>query len=848
MKSYINVYQDSARTLRHIYIEDGKVFDERVPFKPFLGVHAMSSESTSWTDMYGKPARIKVFDSIPEMKEWKKENDVGLDILGDISPTIQFIATKYRKDIQIQKQGMIIWNIDIEVDVKAGEGFPRPESAAFPINAITIQDMVSKTYTTFSLKDYNNIRKDVSYVRCHSENDLINRFLHFFETQNPHIITGWNIQFFDIPYIVNRVNRVMGPEDVKKLSRERNVSKREATNSMGQKQLYYALQGHIIWDYYDLYKKYQLEPRERYTLSFIAQTELGKDKIDYSEHGNLGELYENDFQKFIDYNIEDTTLVGDLDDKLGYIDLAISIMYKAKCTPDAIFGTVQPWDCLIYNEMLNRKILCPPNSRGIKEEFPGGYVKTPITGMHEWVVVYDIVSSYPNQIRSFNISPETIVSDRDLPDELRRVGEKLAFIKDPDDTDKDVCPCENIDDIEKYTELFQKYDVCFTANGKFFRRSKEGIIPSIYSKLFNERLGYKKMGKEKKKEYNNTKNPVTKHEMEQADLYSYTLKILLNSGYGSLANIHSRYFDLRIAEAITTNGQTCCRGVSNYLDNKYADITRVYNDTDSCFYNMSGILKKRFPKGVPNNQECLDFLLKFNKTVFEPSINGFFERLSVAMNMRELTIAMEAECIADISIHTAKKRYIMSKVWDEGVFHVEKPKLKIRGVEIVRTSTPQVVRDKLKEAVNLIFETKSNDALIEYVEQVKKDFFKMSFEDIAFPRSVTFSDYTLSSKGIPIGVRAALIYNKFIKDNKLTDKYQLISDGDKIKFILIKKPNKLGSNVVGIPTTLPEELAKHIQIDYDEQFAKTFIAPLESIFAAIGWTYEKKANLLDFFS
>ena len=277
----------------------------------------------------------------------------------------------------------------------------------------------------------------------------------------------------------------------------------------------------------------------------------------------------------------------------------------------------------------------------------------------------------------------------------------------------------------------------------------------------------------------------------------------------------------------------------------FANNILVHNST---FYSLEQMIKKRYPKGEPDKKTVLDFILKFNHQIFEPKIKEYLNRLSKAMNMRELTIDMEAECIADASLHTAKKRYIMSKVWDEGVFHLDKPKFKIRGVEIVRTSTPQMVRDKLKEAVNLIFETKSNDALIDFVDKYKKEFYNSNFEDIAFPRSVTFSNYTLNSSGLPIGVRAAFVYNKFLKDNKLDDKYPLIADGDKIKFSFIKEPNKMKSNVIGIPNKLPKELEEVIEIDYEEQFKKTFLAPLVSIFEAIGWNYERKASLTDFFS
>jgi DNA polymerase elongation subunit (family B) len=815
-RSFIHAYQCDHNNIRELYIEDGVAKEETIKFKPFLGLHAMKSEDTKWTDIYGKPAKIIAFNSIMEMRNWKKENSIGMEILGDIRPEIQYLATKYRGDIPIQKEGMVIWNIDIEVFCTTG--FPHAKLAQHPINAITIHDMVQDNYLVFSTGDYTPEKSNVSYIKCTDEVTLLTEFVNRWSKASPHVITGWNIKTFDIPYIVNRINRILGPDMVKCLSREKEVKQHEVKNSMGQADVTFSLTGHIIWDYIELYRKYCLEPREAYSLDYISKFELGGEKVDYSEYENLADLYTNDFQKFITYNIHDTTLVYELDKKLSFIDLALSIMYTAKCTPDNIFGTVQPWDCIIYNELLKRRVLCPQAKGNTKEDFPGGYVKPPKAGLHKWVMVFDIVSSYPNQIRSFNMSPETILNDHETPAELATLAQKFKFVYDEHERDNDLCPTDEIDDISYAADMLKKHDVCWSANGHFFKRKEEGIVANIYSRVFKERVRLKKLAGQYKRE--------GKPEARAYDLAQQALKILLNSGYGAMSNKHFRYFDIRIASAITTNGQTCCRGVSKYLEKKLPMLSIIYNDTDSIFVSMEKAIESRFGTNLPDDKTVLDFLLKFNEKKVQPLINAYFDELAEAMNMRELTIVMEPECVAKASIHTAKKRYIMNKVWDEGTFMVEHPKLKVRGVEIVRTSSPQWCRDKLREAVNEIFRTLDNDEMIKFIASSKLEFFKQPFEKVAFPRSVTFSDYTLDSKALPIGVRAALTYNKFITNKQLGGDYRLIGDGEKIKFAYIKTPNIIKSDVVGIPNKMPDELAGVIKVDYERQFEKTFLEPM----------------------
>lgn len=883
-KMLINAYSLNTNQIKHVYMLDGVVHKEIVNFKPFLGVHAGKDEVSSWTDMYGKKVKIKVFDSIVDMHKWKKENKGILEIFGDIDPVDMFVATQYRGDIELDTKGMKIFNVDIECvyedidykqklkvrkegiestlllkeldnkvnsseyqyldstktwkqytinDFKISNGFPNATDTKNVICSITINEMVTNTYTLFAFDDYKVQNDNETFIKCGNELDLLTKFLHYWNEQDPQIITGWGINHFDIPYLVNRINKICGSEQVKNLSPDRVIKQVKETNTANMEVITYKLQGIIIWDYLELYRKYTQETRESYTLDNIASVELGDQKIAYhDEHDNILDFYKNDTQLFLQYNIKDTALVYDINYKLDYINVAMSIMQKAKCRSDKIFGTISPWDCIIYNELLSRKILCPPNKHESKIDFVGGYVEEPIVGLHDWIMMYDIVSSYPSQIRSYNLSTETVIEDNRLPQELKDIKTKFTGI------DK----CSDINFTKEISDTLKKYNVCFTSNGYFFDISKEGIIPSIFSKLFLQRVEYKKDAKRFKKESK-------KREEAISSLYSYTFKILLNSGYGGIANNFSRYFDIRIAEAVTSNGQISCKGVMKTMRDKL-NLDIIYGDTDSVAISVNPILEKRYGDKCKeiDNKTKVDFLLKYGEKFIEPKIVEFFENLKINMNMRELKIEMEAECIADVTLFTAKKRYIMNKVWDEGTYYIDNPKRKIRGVEIVRSSTPKICRERLKEAVELIFSTKDNNVLIEFIESFKKEFFTLPIETIASPRGVKFSNYKRDSKGLPIAVGAAFAFNDYLKKLKLDKKYPSVSDGDKIRFCYLKTPNHIGSHVIGFPNKLPTEMNGTFKIDYETQFDKVFFKPLEKILTAINWNMSKINTLEDFFS
>lgn len=518
MKSFLSIESFSTDVIYHRYLEDGVRKEEFVTFQPFCGVESASNSNSIIKSLFNKPLELRKFDTITEYRDWKRENENFIPIHGDVRMEYMFASSQYQGEIPIQWEHMRIDNFDIEVHTGGDEdgnildkngkfvldsdgkkvpagGFPESKDAFFPVSAIAIQDIITKTYTVFGWKDYNNQRDDVTYYRCDDEVDLLKQYVAFMSERKPDILTGWNIVPFDIPYIIHRISKVLGKPWISKLSQIDKIRKRTYTDGFDNEIITYDIGGSVIYDYMELYGKFQLEPRDGKSLEIIAQAELGKGKLDYKSGDNrtLPELFEKDFQEYINYNIKDTSLVGEIDDKRQYIQLAVNMTYMAKCMFTDVFGTVGIWDAYLYNVLLEKKILCPPKKTNQKSPFPGGWVKEPERGMHGWNMVFDIASSYPNSIITYNISPECIIEFDSLPAELQKLAESIRPSHDL--TTNTWLISDNIYDIhwieENVKPLLKKYDVCMTGWGEFFRRDKIGFIPEVVDHIFKSRKAVK---------------------------------------------------------------------------------------------------------------------------------------------------------------------------------------------------------------------------------------------------------------------------------------------------------------------------------------------------------------------
>ena len=463
------------------------------------------------------------------------------------------------------------------------------------------------------------------------------------------------------------------------------------------------------------------------------------------------------------------------------------------------------------------------------EKYEGAYVKEPLVGMHKWVMSFDLNSLYPHLIMQYNISPETLIG-RPFKDKDISVDKLL----------KNEVKSDILDGIKKQ-------DVTLTPNGALFRKDKKGFLPELMQTIYDDRVKYKRLMLEAKQEYENTKDPKLKKDISRYDNIQMAKKISLNSAYGAVGNNWFRYYNLLVAEAITTSGQLSIRWIERSL-NRFLNKTLgtngmdyvIASDTDSVYIRFDELIDK-MPIDRQNTEEVINFLDRLAREKIEPFIDKSYQELSGHINAYEQKMFMKREVIADKGIWTAKKRYILN-AWDvEGVRYKE-PSLKIMGIEAVKSSTPAPCREKIKQALKIIMSSDEKE-LNDFIQEFRTDFMKMRPEEIAYPRSVNGIDkwtesHNLFKKGAPIHCKGAILYNYLLKKNNLTHKYQLIQNGEKIRFLHLREPNLYQSTSISFITELPKELEITSLIDYDVQYEKSFVEPLKFITDKIKWNLD----------
>ena len=831
---------------------DGKPIKEKREFFPTLYVPSKQSHTGfrslegEWVEPF-KPGTMS--DCRSFINKYKSVS--GFEIYGNTDYVYQFIADTYKGDIDYDMSLMKVASIDIETTCE--NGFPDPDDPVEQLIAITVK-CKGKSYV-FGLGEFHIDKPDVYCFKFTTEEDLVESFMIFWEKLEPDVITGWNTRFFDIPYLVNRIISIFGDTFAKRLSPWKNIKIKEVTKR-GRTHRVYDLVGIVSYDYYELYTTFTYVNQESYKLDHIAYVELGERKVSHDEFDKMSDFYKNAFQKFMEYNLKDVELVDRLEDKLKLIELAVALAYSAKVNLMDVYSQVRTWDCIIYHYLFDHGVVIPQKKVYEKDtQYAGAFVKEPITGMHDWIVSLDLNSLYPHLIMQYNISPETKVEVGDR----FGIGVDNLLKSSPEMYSK---PCH-----EKIKQFISEgYSVA--ANGTCYRRDVRGFLPTLMEKMYQERSMYKKKMIEAQKELEDlpSKDMTTlgragymeklKKDISKYHNFQLVRKIQLNSAYGAIGNQYFRYYDVDKAEAITMSGQLSIRWIADKLNEFLNDRIGtedydfvVASDTDSVYLRLGKLVDKLCAD--KSKDEIVDFLDKACTKIIEPFIDKSFEELASMMNAYENKMVMGREVIADKGIWTAKKRYMLNVHDSEGVRY-ETPKVKIMGIETTRSSTPEIVRNELKEVIRLILTT-DEATIINQVEKVRSKFFNSTPEEIAFPRSVRglrkYSDREcIYKKSTPIAVKGALIYNNYLREFDLTKKYPLITEGDKIKFLYLKKPNPLGGQmgtdqVVSFVNNLPTEFGLDGFIDYEKQFEKSFLDPLTNILNMIGWSHEKRTTL-----
>ena len=823
-------------------VKEGRRVKLKVAYTPTLFLP--SKKETAYKSLEEDFLEPMKFESVREARDFIKRYDevTNFKIFGNSSYQYAFIAD--------EQKGMVDWKMEdlsiaiLDIEVGSENGFPDPYLANEPITAIAIK-YINGAMTVFACGDY-KVQGDEVYIKCDDEYNLCKKFLRFWEENCPDAISGWNIKFFDIPYIVNRFNKILGEDETKKLSPWGYINSRKTV--MNNRELTaYDFVGVSTLDYIELYRWYAPggKSQESYSLNNICNVELGESKISYEEFDNLHQLYKLNHQKFIEYNIKDVELVLKLEQKLKLIELGLTLAYDTKTNYEDIFAQTRMWDSLIYNYLFERKIIVPPKSNNSKTAaFEGAYVKEVQVGKHDWVASFDLNSLYPHLMMQYNISPETLIEVSDYDKEMRDVISKGVSV------DKM---------IEQNVDTSKLTGVTITPNGQFFRTDKQGFLPKMLEEMYVDRSKFKKLMLKAKQEYENEKDESKKNEINNRiaryDNLQLAKKVSLNSAYGALGSQYFRFYDLRMALAVTLAGQLSIRWIEKHLNSYMNNLLKteedyvIASDTDSIYLKL-GPLVDKVHKDKTDTNKIIAFMDRVCEDKIQPSIDESYENLANYVHAFAQKMQMKREALADKGIWTAKKRYILNVYNNEGVAYNE-PHMKVMGLEMVKSSTPSAIREKMKESIKIMMQGTEND-IHEFIAEFKTNFKKLPVEDISFPRGLNgLKDYADSvimyKKGTPIHVKGAILYNHHLVKMGLDKKYPKIQEGEKVKFTYIKQPNPFKDMVISYPGRLPVEFGLQQYIDYDLQFDKAFIEPIKVVLDCMGWSTEKRNSLESFF-
>lgn len=825
--------------------ENGKRFSYRVPFRPTLYLHTPKKGGDYRSLVGNKPLNPHKFGDMREAKEFiETYKDVGnMQIYGTTNYTAQFIQENYPGSIEFDINQINVASFDIEVDIR--DGYANIEQADKEVTSIAYHSSRSSKYTLLAVKDFDKYATitgidpdDIDFIKFDNELQLLRHFVELWSSDYPDVVTGWNVEYFDIQYVVTRIIRLCGEDFAKRLSPWKHIQKKshEVFNKV---QSTYKISGMTVIDYMDAFKKfgYKYGTQESYKLDHIAYTVLGKKKLDYSEYGNLTALYDENPQLYLDYNLRDTQLISALEEETSLLALVMTVAYGGGVDYKDAFGTVGIWETTIYRRLMSDKIV-PPLKGGPGDHLDGlvgGYVKDPVPGMHPWVVSFDLNSLYPHLMLQYNMSPETWVSDR-----REYVTQEMVLNGEFQNDDPSVSVC---------------------ANGVCFSNENVGMIPGIIDEYYNRRSLVKKqmlaVEQQLEVETDERERKKLKREVNQLHNSQMSIKIAMNSLYGATANRYFLYYISEMAEAITTSGQLSIRyaqkSVNQYMNKILGTEDKdyiIYIDTDSIYVNFADLIKEVYGTTDIDRKQGEEFLDKVCSTKIEQVIEQGYEELRSQMTGYRNAMVMKREKISDRAIFVAKKRYILNVLNSEGV-HYEKPKISVTGLESVRSSTPEICREKMKQTFDVIMNGTESDAQ-KFIKDFKDEFKSAPIEDIAKTSGTDdiekYKDRTtLFRKGTPIHVRGSILYNHHLAQKKLNKKYESIQSGDKVKLIYLKVPNPIQQNVISFPGVLPKEMELTKYIDYDTQFDKVFLTPIQGILDALGWSAEKIDTLEDFF-
>ena len=818
---YTNVAR-SRNNLLYRGIKNGKRVMKKVPFRPTLYLTDKDGKSRS---IYGHKVSPMQFEKMSEAKAFIERNKdiAGFDIYGTEDYVCQYIQEKWPGNIEYDESQIVTINLDIEV--RSEKGFPEPDEALWPVDLITFKTNLRDEYVVLSLYDWNRnitqideeIRDKIVHIQYKTEEELLRAFVKFFQTIDPDVVTGWNVQGFDMIYLYNRISRLAGEQVAKRLSPWEQAERRSIKTRWGKEKTVVDLVGIAQVDFMEVFIKFghKYGPQENYKLDTICNTVLGTSKLSYEEYSSLFELAIKNPQKYTDYNIIDVYRVEQMINKTKLMSLVYAMIYRAGCNMMDAFGTTRIWDTIIYRRLMQDNVVVQPMKRQPSTKYEGAYVKEIEPSNFTYVASFDIASLYPNIMIEWNMSPET------LQPEMVDMNVERA--------------------LDEGFPVTTNGDFAVAANGARFSKTKQGFIPSVLEGYYSDRKliqkEYGKLAEEKERRKQAGETDFVEIDTEMDRLYNeqMSIKILINSCYGAIGNAYFRHYDLRIAEGITLTGQLVIRWAQKTINkaiNKVLDLPEdrdhvCYVDTDSNYINMAPLVERFKP------EDPIQFMDEVCEGGIGPALDNGFKALGQRMNTFKPRMEMGREVLADRGFWTSKKRYAL-RVWDQEGVRFSEPKIKIMGLDAVKSSTPVLMREWMKEYIKLVLADREYDAE-DFIEDKREEFINMTPEEIAFPRTANLADWQIGAKGIPFHVRASLTFNGMLAETGLDKTYSKVYDGDKVKYLYLVEPNHIQSNIIAFPDVLPREAKLVDKIDYQTQFYKGFEKPMEAIRDAMGW-------------
>lgn len=810
-----------------------------VSFNPYLYVETtLKGDSKS---IFETPVRKRLFKDTRHRSNFIKECGTNR-LFENLRPEQQFLIDTFHtknNDLEFSQNPLKIQYVDIEV--YCPDNFPTPDTAYEPINVITIYDSLDKRFYTWGTKRLQKKIDGCDYVYCETENQLLECVINYINRSSPDVLSGWNSEGFDIPYIINRSIRVLGEESIKRISPVENIYSRLMTGAFGKEQQRWYISGISCIDYLDIYKKFSVGLRESYKLDAIAELELGERKVDYG-NTNLSALADDDWQTFVEYNVQDVNLLVQMEDKLRYLELLRMLAYTGLTTIESAMGTLSVITGATVIKARSKGLVVPTfikdNINNAKYE--GAYVGEPQRGFQHDVVSFDANSLYPNTMISLNLSPET----------------KVGKITHKDDTHVYITHVSGKNfklTHQKFVEFIKSDNIALSKAKVLFSQNKKGIIPEIVDSIYQQRVLIKKELKTikmklSKLDKSDDEYAGLKRKSEQLDIKQFTLKILINTVYGYFGNKHAPIGDPDIARSITLTGQAVIKR-SNDILRDYVDKHGVpgadpviYNDTDSTYISINRIMKKTGKK-FHNDSKITDFAYKQAEAV-EQYLNQEITKWSAkALNSKDSRFVFKRECMTDVGVFLQKKRYVLRVLDDEGI---PTNKFKYTGVEVVRSTIPAPIKPYIKKIIETMMDTENrsvtNDVFLEAYEKFKE----LPVEDYSFVMGI--SDYEkyadrcngfVTCKGMPAHVKAAYHYNTLLEKLDLSGDYEAIETGDKVRYFYVNQPNKYGINAIAYKYYYPDEFKKVFDPDIEKMFEKIIFSIIERFYEAVNWKLSK---------